>query len=282
LLAAKQTDIVIWSTWSNCTKKMAQLVSPDEHNPFLVEPGSELPVGVQLSWRMRALIVTGRLASGESLPSVRQLANWAGVNVNTVRAVYESLEEEGLIFSRQGQGTFVADHAAAEPHLETIALDALQRSQEAGVDPRQLAIVLMACANMLGSEETAEGPTRAHPVDLVESSETIEVRQELRRQIARLEAELAAYVRDLPAEGLPTAPIRAEAHVAGVEELEQTRDTLIAQLSSAQKAAEARARREGEVRAGRTRMLEAQDVSRDASPAAGPLGGAMSWWRAKH
>lgn len=261
---------------------MAQLVSPDEHNPFLVEPGSELPVGVQLSWRMRALIVTGRLASGECLPSVRQLANWAGVNVNTVRAVYESLEEEGLIFSRQGQGTFVTDHAAAEPHLETIALDALRRSQEAGVDPRQLAIVLMACANMLGSEEVAEGPTRAHPVDLVESSETIEVRQELRRQIARLEAELAAYVRDLPAEGLPTAPIRAEAHVAGVEELEQTRDTLIAQLSGAQKAAEARARREGEVRAGRTKILAAHDVSSDASPSAGPLGGAMSWWRAKH
>ncbi len=262
---------------------MAQLGKPNEHNPFLIESGSDLPVGVQLSWRVRALIVTGRLGAGEPLPSVRRLANWAGVNVNTVRAVYDSLEKEGLIFSRQGQGTFVTEHASAEPHLETIALDALRRGQEAGADPHQLAIVLMACANMLGSEETEPAPSvEVDSVGLVESSETIEVRQELRRQIARLEAELAAYVRDLPAEELPTAPIRAEAHVAGVEELEQTRDTLIAQLSGAQKAAEARARREGEIRAGRTRMLEAQDVSRESAPGSGPLGGAMSWWRAKH
>ncbi len=61
-------------------------------------------------------------------------------------------------------------------------------------------------------------------------SEAIEVRQELRRQIGRLEAELATYTRHLTAE-LPTAPRRAVAHVAGVQELEQTRDTLIAQLS---------------------------------------------------
>ena len=68
------------------------------------------------------------------------------------------------------------------------------------------------------------------------------MRHELRRQIARLEAELAAYTRDLRAD-MPTAPRRADAHVAGVEELEQTRDTLIAQLSEAQRAAEQRAGR---------------------------------------
>lgn len=261
---------------------MAQSPTASEHNPFAIEPDSDLPVGVQLSWRVRALIETGHLAAGEPLPSVRRLAGWAGVNVNTVRSVYESLEEEGLIFSRQGQGTFVADHAAAEPHLEAIALDALRRGQEAGADPQKIAVIVMACASMLASEL---GGTTPPPLtgraDFVESSETIEVRQELRRQIARLEAELAAYVRDIPSEGLPTASARAEAHIAGTEELEQTRDTLIAQLSTAQKAAEARARREGEVRAGRTRMLEAQDDRGAASAGAGPLGTAMDWWRAK-
>jgi GntR family transcriptional regulator len=262
---------------------MAQQTSPGETNPFLVESDGDLPVGVQLSWRVRALIVTGRLGPGEPLPSVRRLASWAGVNVNTVRAVYESLERDGLILSRQGQGTFVTEHATAEPHLETIALDALRRGEEAGADLRQLAIVLMACANMLGTEAQQAPPvTATGSVGFVEeSSETIEVRQELRRQIARLEGELAAYVRDLPSEGLSTAPLRAEAHIAGVEELEQTRDTLIAQLSKAQKAAEARARREGEIRAGRAKMLDAKAEDRAASPGAGPLGGAMSWWRSR-
>jgi GntR family transcriptional regulator len=220
---------------------MAQQRSPEvDPNPFATDHDDELPVGVQLTWRLRALIATGRLAAGERLPSFRQLAGWAGVNVNTVRAVYEGLEAEGLVVSRQGQGTFVAEGVDATPELEEIAADALRRAREAGLSQRELAEVAMACVGM-----DAE-------------SETLEVRRELRRQIARLEAELAAYVRDLSG-AMPTAPRRAEAHVAGVQELEQTRDTLIAKLSEAQKTAEERGRLE----------------------AAGPLGRAMSWWRGR-
>ena len=221
---------------------LCELVAQLETNPFAIDPGDELPVGLQLAWRLRALICTGQLAAGERLPSFRRLAEWAGVNLDTVRAVYERLEADGLVVTRQGQGTFVADGVEAAPELEEIAADALRRAGEAGLGPRDLAIVAMACASM------------------PEESEAIEVRQELRRQIARLEAELASYTAHLKAE-LPTAPRRAVAHVAGVEELEQTRDTLIAQLAAAQRESE-------------------QEVRRRAS-SRGPLGRAMSWWRAK-
>jgi hypothetical protein len=148
------------------------------------------------------------------------------------------------------------------PELEEIAADALRRAAEAGHGPRELAIVAMACASIPGNVGgDAPAPLPPGLPDLAEESEAIEVRQELRRQIGRLEAELASYTRYLSVEELPTAPRRAVAHVAGVEELEETRDTLIAQLSEAQKAAEHRVRREAETR--------------------GPLGRAMSWWRAK-
>jgi DNA-binding transcriptional regulator YhcF (GntR family) len=231
-------------------------------NPFAIDPSDELPVGLQLTWRLRALISTGQLASGERLPSFRRLAEWAGVNLNTVRAVYEGLEADGLVVSRQGQGTFVAAGIEPAPVLEEIAADALRRAGEAGHAPRELAIVTMACASIPGNLELeAPAPLPAGLPDLTEESEAIEVRQELRRQIGRLEAELASYMRYLSAEELPTAPPRAVAHVAGVEELEETRDTLIAQLSEAQRAAEQRVRREAQTR--------------------GPLGRAMSWWRAK-
>ena len=212
-----------------------------EANPFKIDPSDELPVGLQLGWRLRALISTGELAAGERLPSFRQLAEWAGVNLGTVRAVYETLEADGLVVTHQGQGTFVADGVEAAPQLEEIAADALRRAGEAGIGPRDLAIVALACAS-LPSEE----------------SETLEVRQELRRQIARLEAELASYTGHLKAD-LATAPTRAVAHVAGVEELERTRDTLIAQLAAAQRESE-------------------QEVRRRAS-SRGPLGRAMSRWR---
>jgi DNA-binding transcriptional regulator YhcF (GntR family) len=262
---------------------MAQHAPPAEGpNPFATDPEDELPVGLQLTWRLRALIATGRLGSGERLPSFRRLAEWAGVNVNTVRTVYAGLEREGLVVSRQGQGTFVAEGIETAPQLEQIATEALQRAREAGLGPRELAIVASACASMPGALEdvpAAAEPKEAELPDLAEESEAIEVRHELRRQIARLEAELASYTRDLPG-GLPTAPRRAAAHVAGVEELEQTRDTLIAQLSDAQKAAELRAREEARARLRRQGMLSEAD-ERGISVGPSPLERAMSWWRRK-
>jgi GntR family transcriptional regulator len=217
---------------------MAQLESP-----FRIDPSDEVPVGLQLSWRLRALIRTGELQAGERLPSFRQLAEWAGVNVGTVRAVYEALEKDGLVATRHGQGTFVAEGVESAPELEEIATEALRRAQEAGIGPRDLAIVAMASTGLPEEE-----------------SEVLEVRQELRRQIARLEAELATYTGHLQAD-LPTAPRRAVAHVAGVEELERTRDTLIAQLAEAQR--------------------ESEQEVRQRAQSRGPLGRAMSRWRAK-
>jgi DNA-binding transcriptional regulator YhcF (GntR family) len=213
-----------------------------KENPFRIDPTDEVPVGLQLGWRLRALIRTGELATGERLPSFRQLAEWAGVNFGTVRAVYEALEKDGLVVTRHGQGTFVAEGVEPAPELEEIASEALRRAEEAGIGPRELAIVAMASTGLPEEE-----------------SEVLEVRQELRRQIARLEAELATYTGHLKAD-LPTAPRRAVAHVAGVEELEQTRDTLIAQLAEAQQESEQEVRRRAQSR--------------------GPLGRAMSRWRA--
>jgi GntR family transcriptional regulator len=254
---------------------MAQQAASRESTPFSTDPTAELPVGVQLSWRLRALIATGRLAAGERLPSFRQLAEWAGVNVNTVRAVYAGLEDANLVVSRQGQGTFVADGIEAAPALEEIAGEALRRTRNAGLDPSDLVIVATACASM-GEGEVA-GPTLP---DLAEESEAIEVRHELRRQIARLEVELAAYMRDLP-DDMPTAARFSKAHVAGVEELEQTRDTLIAQLSEAQRAAELRAKQLAEVRARREAQLDEEEGDGVPRSGGGPLGRAMSWWQAK-
>jgi DNA-binding transcriptional regulator YhcF (GntR family) len=39
-----------------------------------VDRDSDLPVGVQLAWRLRSLIAAGKLGPGEQLPSVRELA----------------------------------------------------------------------------------------------------------------------------------------------------------------------------------------------------------------
>src|SRR5688500_1801023 len=92
---------------------------------FQVDRHSDLPVGVQIAWRIRALIAAGKLPPGEQLPSVRELAEVAGINANTARAVYGRLEAEGLLASRHGSGTFVAPDVASSGEVERIAADAV-------------------------------------------------------------------------------------------------------------------------------------------------------------
>jgi GntR family transcriptional regulator len=267
-----------WDSNALLCEVVAQHTQGREATPFSTDPTAELPVGVQLAWRLRALIATGRLAAGERLPSFRRLAEWAGVNINTVRAVYAGLEQAGLVVSRQGQGTFVAEGVESAPELEEIASEALRRVRDAGLDPFDLVIVASACASM-GEDDVTDVAAAGLP-DVAEESEAIEVRHELRRQIARLEVELASYTRDLPVD-MPTAGRFSTAHVAGVEELEQTRDTLIAQLSEAQRAAELRAKQLAEMRARREAQLDEEEGDVAPRSGGGPLGRAMNWWQAK-
>ena len=78
-----------------------------------VDRDAEVPLGTQLAWKLRRLVETGELGPGDRLPSVRDAAAAAGVNVNTVRAVYGRLERDGLVSSEQGRGTFVRAPAAS-------------------------------------------------------------------------------------------------------------------------------------------------------------------------
>ncbi len=114
--------------------------------PFRADPGDELPVGIQLGWRLRALIAAGRLVAGERMPSVRTMAGWAQVNVNTVRAVYARLEDEGMLVTRHGLGSFVAAGAQGSTEVERIAAEAIDAARAAGVDPRDVAITTLVSA----------------------------------------------------------------------------------------------------------------------------------------
>ncbi len=69
---------------------------------------SGVPLGTQLIWRLRSAIERGELDPGDKLPSLRDAASAAGVNVNTVRAAYAKLESAGVVSTEQGRGTFVA------------------------------------------------------------------------------------------------------------------------------------------------------------------------------
>jgi DNA-binding transcriptional regulator YhcF (GntR family) len=261
----------------------------------------DLPLGAQLAWRLRVLIASGQLAAGDRLPGVRELASGTGVNVNTARAVYGRLIEEGLIASRHGLGTFVAEDAPHSPDLERLAADAVDSARENGVDPRDLARAIYSAgsASDVLEGELAELP--GAPETEVPELETDERagRQELRRQIARLEAQLASYPGDSRKPGEPTHPLlRPKGHVPDMAELEQIRDDLIERLNRARAAAErrgdrqrrARARLEGmsaDPAAHKWETVASEDLGEpgcgtwEVQPKWGPVGALMNWWRLK-
>jgi DNA-binding transcriptional regulator YhcF (GntR family) len=262
-----------------------------------VDRDGDLSPGLQLSWRLRALISSGRLAPGERLPSVRDLAARAGVNVNTARAAYRRLEREGLVVSRHGLGTFVSEGAAATaPQVERLAAEAVAEAREAGVDPRELATALYAAAGIGRGDELPE--EAAAPLPDLERGDEASTRRELRRQIARLEEELSGYARELR-RGDPGHPLlQAKPRVADVSELERTRDALLEQIAQvrdkqARKGRrQSRARRQVEAMAREPDEHKWQWVSNEetgdpgcktwhVTPRYGPVGALMGWWRVK-
>ncbi|MCI3927639.1 GntR family transcriptional regulator [Paenibacillus sp. TRM 82003] len=76
--------------------------------PIRINPDSAEPLYHQIGTQMKALIYSGQLKAGTLLPSIRELAQQTQCSVITIRRVYQDLETEGFVRTRQGTGTFVA------------------------------------------------------------------------------------------------------------------------------------------------------------------------------
>jgi DNA-binding transcriptional regulator YhcF (GntR family) len=191
-----------------------------ELEDLTIDRAGEIPIGVQLAWGLRARIGDGRLAPGQRLPGLRELAEMLGINANTARTVYQRLEQEGLIDSRQGTGTFVASVAQEPSAVGQIAADAARQARRTGVDPREVAAALYVTAEPATSAATQAG----------------ERRRELRAQIAALEQTLSEIQSSHP--GLvpaPSKPFRqAGPRLLSVEELERVRMELVRRIAAAE------------------------------------------------
>ena len=72
------------------------------------------PIYEQIMDNLRRLIVSGGMAAGEKLPSVREMAAQLAINPNTIQRAYRELENEGYILSLPGKGSFVAQREGVE------------------------------------------------------------------------------------------------------------------------------------------------------------------------
>jgi GntR family transcriptional regulator len=120
---------------------------PNDRISLLIGPISLAAVGTlyqQIVDRLKREISEGRLKPGTTLPSFRTLAEDLLVSVITVKRAYEELEREGIIYRRQGLGTFVADHGhdrSREAKLNTaqeLFREAAREAAEAGLKPAEI------------------------------------------------------------------------------------------------------------------------------------------------
>lgn len=73
---------------------------------------SDRPVYIQIAERMTMSVLSGEYAPGEQIPTVRQLAEEAAVNPNTVQRAFSELENSGIVVSKGTLGRFVTEEAS--------------------------------------------------------------------------------------------------------------------------------------------------------------------------
>lgn len=79
---------------------------------FKIDLNAPTAVWRQICEQVKYAVATGALAPGDRLPAIRQIAVQTRVNRNTIAKAFTELEREGVIVSRQGHGSFVADNAS--------------------------------------------------------------------------------------------------------------------------------------------------------------------------
>jgi len=189
-----------------------------------IDRDADVPIGVQMGWVIRARIGDGTLRPGQRLPGLRDLAEATGVNINTVRAVYQRLEHDSLVKSLHGSGTFVTSAEHGSSAAGTIAASAAREAYESGIDPRAVAAALYVAPASASADDDDAARRRA-----------------LRTQIRVLTLaidEIEARRPRVPPAGKP-GRAGAGPRLLGVAELEQVRDDLLRQIAALQQAIDA-------------------------------------------
>ncbi|HNT36047.1 MAG TPA: GntR family transcriptional regulator [bacterium] len=76
---------------------------------FSLDPKSPKSIYRQIVDRVKSDVARGALDAGDQLPTIREAAAQLRVNRNTVARAYRELEQQGIIYTRPGGGSFVAD-----------------------------------------------------------------------------------------------------------------------------------------------------------------------------
>jgi DNA-binding transcriptional regulator YhcF (GntR family) len=136
-----------------------------------------VPLGTQLRGLIEFGIALGELPTGQRLPSVRELAERAGVAHMTVATVYRELREAGLIEAKPGAGTYVGDGHNSDG-LRSHAVRKIQRRVETLFNEAEQLGLAPSVVSSLVNARAARGPSPTRPLRLVMVGNFIETTQQ--------------------------------------------------------------------------------------------------------
>ncbi len=110
---------------------------------LFLSPHSRKPMYAQIVEQVVAKVMAGTWPAGRALPSIRELAGRSKVSVITVKRAYLELERAGVIVTRQGKGSFVAEALDATRSLAAGAFEdqlkgLLDAAGKLGLSPQQI------------------------------------------------------------------------------------------------------------------------------------------------
>lgn len=127
---------------------------------FQLDPGSGVTTYLQLVHQVKQALRLGLLRPDDRLPTAREVVGALGINPNTVHKAYRELEREGLVGTRQGQGTFVLrslthPSLAADPRLRDELDRWLRAARAAGLGRDDVAALFAVAVRDCFSEGVA-------------------------------------------------------------------------------------------------------------------------------
>lgn len=110
---------------------------------FFLSSGDSAPMYSQIMDQIVAKVLAGDWGPGHALPSIRELASASKVSVITVKRAYLELEHAGVIITRQGKGSFVAEtqelpRQLAQQEFDTHLAGLFGAASKLGLSPQEV------------------------------------------------------------------------------------------------------------------------------------------------
>ena len=111
---------------------------------LIINHTSMEPIYEQIIAQIKAEVIEGRMTAGDALPSVRTLSRELKISALTVKKAYDFLDEEGMIVTVHGKGSFVAEanrnllREERQKEVEADLENAIQKGRSGGLSDDEL------------------------------------------------------------------------------------------------------------------------------------------------